>query len=77
MGTTLARNTYLYLEISDITCGFKLGNDEAFYLYDTQGNLVDFYDWDATQTTVDTTLSRKPNGMGDFQDATPTPRRSN
>lgn len=56
----------LIIEINDETLGFKLGSDEAVYLWDSNGHLIDFYDWDEGASPEGGSLSRVPDGVGEF-----------
>lgn len=77
-GTVLNQNEFLYLEISDELCGFKIASDEAFFLYDNLGQIIDSYDWDELESQDSSvTLSRIPNGIGMFQETMPTPNEIN
>ncbi len=77
-GTVLNHNEFLYLEISDEICGFKIASDEAFFLYDDLGQIIDGYDWDELESQDSSvTLSRIPDGIGMFQETMPTPNEMN
>ena len=54
------------IEISEETVGFKLGKDEAFYLLDHEGTLIDFVDWEEGDSPEGGSLARYPDGEGDF-----------
>jgi hypothetical protein len=77
-GTMLAPGAYIVQEVSDETVGFKLGGDEALYLFDPTGAIVDEVDWDEGASPAGGSYGRIPNATGPFKTlATPTPGAEN
>ena len=54
------------VEISEETVGFKLGKDEAFYLLDAHGEVIDSVDWEEGDSPDGGSFARFPDGDGDF-----------
>ena len=73
----VAPRSFFIVEISDDTVGFKLGSDEALYLLDPQGGLVDSVDWEEGDSPEEMSFARSDDGEGVFQTGTPTPGASN
>lgn len=65
-GTTLAPGAYLVFDVSDETVGFKLGGDEALYLYAPDGLEIDSVDWDEGDSPDGGSFARLPDGNGGF-----------
>ena len=65
-GLMIGPQERLVIEVSDETLGFKLGSDEAVYLWDASGALVDSVDWEEGDSPEGGSLSRLPDGTGDF-----------
>jgi hypothetical protein len=76
-GLSIESGAFLWIEISDATLGFKLAKDEALYLSNQAGVLVDFVDWDEFDSPVDQSYARQPNGSGNFETSSATPGESN
>jgi hypothetical protein len=77
-GTTLAPRGFAVQEVSDQAVGFKLGSDEALYLYDPDGVEVDAIDWVEGESPPDGSLARLPDGSGTPSTVrTPTPGAPN
>ena len=68
---------YLWLEISDETVGFKLKGDEAFYLFDDQGLMIDGVDWEEGDSPEGQSYQRSPDLNGPFVTQTPSPGQAN
>ena len=64
-GTIVAAGGYLVLEEAQFD--FGLGGTESARLFDTNGNIVDAYNWTSHAAV---TYGRCPNGTGDFTDNT-------
>lgn len=77
-GSTLPAQGYFLQEVSDEATGFKLGSDEALYLFGPAREAVDEVDWREGESPVGTSYGRLPNGSGPFQTLlTPTPGAAN
>jgi hypothetical protein len=76
-GLSIESGSFLWIEVSDATLGFKLGKDEALYLSNQAGVLVDFVDWEEFDSPAGQSYARQPDGSGDFATSTPTPGESN
>ena len=77
-GVSIEAESFLVIDLSDETVGFKLGGDEVLYLSTESGRLVDFVDWEEGDAPELMSYGRSPDGTGDFQTLmTPTPEASN
>ncbi len=73
-GLVIEPGALVVLDVSELTFGFKIGSDEALYLYDPTGALIDSADWDEGASPEGGSFSRKPHGTGDFVTTTPDTR---
>lgn len=74
----LAPQSFIIIEISDETVGFKLSSEEAFYLLDGHGEMIDQVDWNEGDSSEGFSYARVTNGSGEFISVTsPTPGSSN
>ena len=70
--------SYYLIEISNDTVGFKLGSDEAFYLLDEDGIVLDELDWEEGDSPEEMSLARSIDGSGEFvMSDQPTPGQTN
>lgn len=77
MSGMIAAGEYLWLEISDETVGFKLKSDEAFYLFDEDGLLIDGVNWEEGDAPEGQSYQRSPDLSGPFITASPSPGQAN
>ena len=66
VGYSIQPQERLIVEVSDETLGFKLGGDEAVYLWDPSGAMIDSVDWEEGESPEGGSLSRVPDGTGPF-----------
>ena len=77
-GLEIEGMSFLLIEVSDQTLGFKLGGDEALYLTTRAGALVDQVDWAEGDAPDGMSYGRLPDGEGEFRTLmTPSPQASN
>jgi hypothetical protein len=65
-GIVVPARSYLVLEISDDTVGFRLAAAEALSLTDPAGGVVDETRWADGDSPVDGAWARRPDGVGAF-----------
>lgn len=65
-GTVVPARSYLVLEISDDTVGFRLAAAESFSLSTPDGTRVDETTWTDGDSPADGAWARRPNGVGAF-----------
>ena len=74
----LEAHSFMLIEVSNETTGFKLGKDEAVYILDESGDIVDSIDWEDGDSPEGGSLARIPDGQGSFATVeTPSPGQSN
>lgn len=77
-GAALLPGQYLVVYLSDDYPGFKLGKDEAFALFDNDGQRLDGTDWEEGGSPEGGSWARLPNLTGDFATTwAPTPGAPN
>jgi hypothetical protein len=77
-GLEIEGMSFLLIEVSRQTLGFKLGGDEALYLKTSAGALVDQVDWAEGDAPEGMSYGRSPDGDGEFRTlTTPSPQASN
>ena len=67
----LQPDEYLWIEVTDNTLGFKLASDEAVYLSDVNGAIIDSVDWEEGDAPEGQSYRRIPDLVGDFQTGSP------
>lgn len=74
---TLDAGAYLWLEVSDVTLGFKLRGDEEAHIVHMSGVFVDSVDWDEGASPEGQSYRRVPDLTGDFITGEVTPGAPN
>ena len=73
----LEPNTYLWVEISDETLGFRLKGDEELSLFDEDALMIDGVDWEEGDSPEGLSFARSPNLTGAFVTGQPSPGQPN
>ena len=74
---TIEPNTYVWIEVSDETLGFKLKSDEELFLFDEQSLMIDGVDWEEGDSPEGLSFARSPDLTGDFVTSNPSPGEPN
>lgn len=73
----LPAQTYLWVELSDETVGFKLKGDEELYLFDEELLMIDGVDWEEGDSPEGLSFARSPDLSGEFMTNEPSPGEPN